>query len=120
MKMTVDFYDFRRAFKDANRANNFTEDGLVTLFDHLEQYEADTGEEIELDVISLCCDYTEYADFEELNKAYGILDADEISELLEENNVELLEDISTDMLYDILADHTWIAVGDYGIIMQDY
>lgn len=120
MKMTVDFYDFKRAFKDANREDNFTPDGLEALFDHLEQYEADTGEEIELDVISICCDYTEYENFEELNKAYSIIDDDEIAELLEDNDIESLEDITNDMLYDVLCDHTWVAVGDYGIIMQDY
>ena len=58
MKTTVTFYDFKREFK-ANRPNNFTDEGLIVLWDYLEEYEDSTGEEIELDVIELCCDYSE-------------------------------------------------------------
>jgi hypothetical protein len=31
--------------------------GLSMLWDYLEDYENDTGEEMELDVIALCCDF---------------------------------------------------------------
>ena len=58
MKTTVTFYDFKREFK-AIRPNNFTDEGLIVLWDYLEEYEDSTGEEIELDVIELCCDYSE-------------------------------------------------------------
>ncbi len=58
MKQTVDFYDFKRAFEQC-RPDNFSGQGLSALWDYLEQYEADTGEEIELDVIALCCDFSE-------------------------------------------------------------
>lgn len=59
MKTTVSQYDFERAFVDANRKDQFSYEGLKALFEHLEQMEADNGEEIELDVIALCCDYYE-------------------------------------------------------------
>lgn len=59
MKTTVSRYDFERAFVDAGRKDQFSYEGLSVLFDHLEQMEADNGEEIELDVIALCCDYYE-------------------------------------------------------------
>lgn len=59
MKTTVSRYDFERAFADADRKENFSYEGLKTLFDYLEDYEEQTGEEIELDVIALCCDYSE-------------------------------------------------------------
>lgn len=59
MKTTVSRYDFERAFADADRKENFSYEGLSVLFDYLEQYEEDTGQEIELDVIALCCDYSE-------------------------------------------------------------
>ena len=58
MKTTVSIYDFRREFEQC-RPNNFSYEGLAVLFDYLEQLEQDTGEEIELDVITLCCEYTE-------------------------------------------------------------
>jgi hypothetical protein len=59
MKTTVSKYDFERAFADADRKENFSYEGLAVLFDYLEELEASTGEELELDVIALCCDYYE-------------------------------------------------------------
>lgn len=59
MKQTVAFQTFRDTFRAYDRADQFTREGLELLFDYLEQYEDETGQEIELDVIALCCDYTE-------------------------------------------------------------
>lgn len=56
---TVEFNDFRDAFRMYNRLDNFTREGMGVLFDYLEEYSEDTGENIELDVIALCCDYSE-------------------------------------------------------------
>ena len=65
MKKTINIYDFREAFHKAGRGNQFTYDGLTALFEYIEEYEEATGEEIELDIIGLCCDYTEYERIEE-------------------------------------------------------
>jgi predicted ArsR family transcriptional regulator len=59
MKTTVSLYNFREAFRTMGRAEQFSYEGLEVLFDYLEQYEEDTGEELELDVIALCCDFYE-------------------------------------------------------------
>ena len=59
MKITVSLYDFREAFRTCGRAEQFSYEGLEVLFDYLEQYEDDTGEELELDVVALCCDFYE-------------------------------------------------------------
>jgi hypothetical protein len=59
MKTTVSRYDFERAFVDADRKENFSYEALGLLFDYFEDYEEQTGEEIELDVIAICCEYTE-------------------------------------------------------------
>ena len=58
MKNTINLYDFRDAFMQI-RPDNFSYEGLTALFDWFEEYEASTGEEIELDVIAICCDFTE-------------------------------------------------------------
>ena len=58
MKKTVDIYEFRADFQSL-RPNNFSYEGLGVLFDMLESYEQDTGEEFEFDVIAICCDFTE-------------------------------------------------------------
>ena len=59
MKQTINESDFINAFKAYDRERQFSRDGLRALFAYLEEYEDSTGETIELDVISLCCDYTE-------------------------------------------------------------
>ncbi len=53
------------------RGDHFTHRGLEALFDFLEETEADTGEEFELDVIGLCCDFSEYATATECALNYG-------------------------------------------------
>ena len=60
MKTTVYYNDFNQAFRNHGRQDNFTSDGLQALFDYIEELEQDTGEEVELDVIALCCEYAEY------------------------------------------------------------
>lgn len=72
MKSTVNFSDFCDAFEI--RKENFTYEGKRALFDYLESYEEDTGEEIELDVIGLCCEYSEYVNLEEFQEAYNAED----------------------------------------------
>mgnify|MGYP003350223349 CR=1 FL=1 len=71
MKQTVNFNDFRDAFRTMDRMENFSYEGMQALFDYLEQLEEDTGEEIELDVIGLCCDFSE-ATWEEIARDYRI------------------------------------------------
>lgn len=60
MKETVrNVYRFREAFAEMNRKDNFSYEGLEILFNHLQEFEEMTGEELELDVIAICCDYSE-------------------------------------------------------------
>ena len=56
MKQTLDFNDFRDAFRRYDRLDNFSREGLELLFDYLEECDPD----MELDVIAICCDYDEY------------------------------------------------------------
>ena len=70
MKQTINEYQFRDAFMSI-RPDNFSYEGAKALYEYLESYEDDTGEEIELDVIALCCEYTEYEDMQEFNNDYG-------------------------------------------------
>ena len=58
MKQTIGFSEFQDAFT-STRPQNFSLQGLGVLWDYLEQYEDDTGIELELDVIALCCDFSE-------------------------------------------------------------
>lgn len=58
MKQTVHFHTFQQAF-EAIRPDNFSYEGLTILFDYLIELENDIGEELELDVIAICCDFSE-------------------------------------------------------------
>jgi hypothetical protein len=84
MKQTINLFDFRRAFKDHD-LDNFTYEGLNLLFEHLEGFERDTGEELELDVIALCCEFSEMS-LSELLESYGITD----EKLTDDTEAELL------------------------------
>jgi hypothetical protein len=57
MKQTVSNSDFIDAFRAHNRYALFGYEALNVLFKYLEQYEEDCGQEIELDVVALCCEY---------------------------------------------------------------
>jgi hypothetical protein len=70
MKKTINFYDFSDAFRKAGRADQFTYEGQRAIFDYLEEYEDSTGEEIELDVVAICCEYMEYENLEEFHNIY--------------------------------------------------
>ena len=69
MIKTITFSEFCDSFSDTYR-NNFTYNGKRALFDYLEQYSEDTGNPVELDTVALCCDYSEFADLEEVQAQY--------------------------------------------------
>ena len=71
MKQTINFFQFREAFRQFNRMDNFPGDGLSVLFNWLEEYEDSTGEEIELDVIALCCDFCQMS-WQDIGQDYQI------------------------------------------------
>lgn len=75
MKKSIGFCEFTDSFRNMDRQENFSYNWLKALYEYLEQYEEDTGEEIELDTIALCCEYTEYESFAELQKNYTDIDS---------------------------------------------
>lgn len=88
MKTSINFSQFCDAFRDMDRNENFSYDAKRALYDYLEDYADQTGEEYELDVIALCCEYYE-SDINELIADYRIdvtdaEDDDEKEEIVEE------------------------------------
>ena len=58
--------EFIDTFKQSHSyKTNFSYDGLVALFEYLEELEDSTGENIEFDYIAICCDYSEYKNLDE-------------------------------------------------------
>ena len=96
---TIDQHEFRRAFADCGRGDQFSYEGLNALFDYLEELSEDTGANIELDVIALCCEFSEYADLEEIKSHYS------------NTTLESLDD---------LHEHTQAIQFETGIIIQDF
>jgi len=68
MIQTINVSDFRDAFRAYGRKDQFSYEGLGILFDYLEEID---GGNYELDVVALCCDYSEDSP-EDIAKAYGI------------------------------------------------
>ena len=67
----VTLSDFRDAFRAAGRKDQFSYDGLRVIFDYFEELEDSIGEPVELDVVSICCDYAEMTP-EEVLEAYDV------------------------------------------------
>jgi hypothetical protein len=70
MKQTISANQFVDAFQSL-RPDNFSYEGLQALYNYLEEYEESTGEEMELDVIALCCDFTEWENLKEMQNNYS-------------------------------------------------
>ena len=79
MYQTINNNEFHDIF-NAVRPDNFTYEGLNALFDSLEQFEEESGEQVELDVIAICCDYTESTLIEALD-AYNLESPDQLRDL---------------------------------------
>ena len=90
MKQTINEYQFTEAFKRI-RPNNFSYEGLKALFEYLEEFENDTGEEMELDVIAICCDYMEYDSLNEYNRDYD-KEYEEIDEIADDTTLIKIDD----------------------------
>jgi len=90
MKQSVNEWDFIDAFKQAGREDNFSYEGLKALFEYLEEYEDSTGEELELDVVAICCDFTEYEDLKELQDNYS--DIEDMDDLQDHTTVIMIND----------------------------
>lgn len=90
MHQTITGYDFHDAFNKI-RPDNFSYDGLNILYDYLDEFE-----NFELDVIGICCDFSE-ENIKDVLENYNL------------NNIEELEQ-NTIVLY----------VNDDTIIYQNY
>ena len=109
------FEDYKRVNTPENKNGNFTYKALRVLFEYLDDlYEE--NEPLELDVISLCCDFTEYDDIRDFLKNYpqdnikyeDFPDEEEYKEALEE---EINNQTTLIKLYDDL---------DEGFIIQNF
>ena len=67
MKITVTEQIFLDEFRNSSRADDFSREALVAIFNYITEVEGE-GSEIEFDVVCICCEYVEVknSDTEEL------------------------------------------------------
>jgi hypothetical protein len=75
---TVTRSDFENAFR-VLRPNDFTTEALEHLYEYLDELSDELEEMIELDVIAICCDYSE-SDVSEVLESYNLEDITQLEE----------------------------------------
>ena len=109
---TYDFYDFVCEFQNYDRADNFSEEALCYLFDWHDELPGN----YELDVIGICCAWTEYDDGEDLWAEYSHLLGSRAT-----HKWSAYEPDQYDEMLERLADNTNIAILDNGnVLVQEF
>jgi hypothetical protein len=107
MKTTVYKSDFIEAFQDV-RPDQFSHAGLSALYDFFEE----CGQDIELDVIAICCEFTEYNDIQEFIADYG-------GSYVEPGDAE--EEVDYEKTLDNIRDYTQVIdIDGTSFIVQDF
>ena len=92
MKDTVTEYQFIDTM--AQKQHGFSFEGAKALFEYFEQYEQDTGEEMEFDPIAIRCDFDEYESLEDVKENYQ--DIESLEDL--QNHTTVIEIPNSDRL----------------------
>ena len=111
MKITINESMFKQQFRLYGRSDQFSSNGLTALFNFLEEVYGEEGEyEYALDVVSLCCEFSEYDNALDAGLHYnGLL-----------NDKSLTEDERERNALEFLRDNTLVITFDGGIIIQDF
>lgn len=94
MAVTVEIdngYQLEQLFRDYDREDHFSHYGCNALYNYLYELSEDIGEDFKIDVIALCCDFTEYNSWEELYNNYSYSYNNE-SETWEDTNQEAFKE----------------------------
>ena len=111
MKITINESMFKQQFRLYGRSDQFSSNGLTALFNFLEEVYGEDGEyEYALDVVSLCCEFTEYDNALDAGLNYnGLLNVKSLTEEEKERNA-----------LEFLRDNTLVITFEGGIIIQDF
>ena len=97
MKQSVTRFDFVDWFRGSDTyKNNFSYNGLNSLFDYFEQLEEEMENEIDFDPIAICCEYSEYENLNEIKENYSSVEINNIDDL--RYHTEVIEIENTDRL----------------------
>jgi len=62
---------FIDAFKRSSCSTLFSYDALEAIYEYLEDYSQDSGEDVELDIVAICCDWSEMT-WQDVAMSYGV------------------------------------------------
>tara|TARA_R110000851_G_scaffold95389_1_gene207266 strand:+ start:500 stop:799 length:300 start_codon:yes stop_codon:yes gene_type:complete len=94
MKNTINSFYFRNWFLNSQYKNNFSIEGLSSLYDYLTDLEDDQGTEFNFDPVAFVCEYSEYENLQEIIENYNSID--NIQDL--ENNTSIIPVVGTERL----------------------
>jgi len=120
MKTTLNTSDIAHALKSDENAN-WSWNGAKALAEHLEEYEESTGEELELDVCAIRCDFSEYKNmrvFLEDHFGKALSAAIELAGIEIENLNE--EEELDDEIRSYIQDHGQLIEFDGGVIVSSF
>lgn len=111
MKITINESMFKDQFRLNGRKDQFSSNGLTALYNYLEEvFDESTEYEYDLDVIGLCCEFTEYDNALDAGLNYnGLLNVESLTEEEKERNA-----------LEFLRDNTLVITFEGGIIIQDF
>ena len=93
----VNEHQFIDAFKTWDTyKNNFSYEGLKSLYDYLENYEEETGQKVKFDPVALCCEYSEYDNLQSVIENYNSTHIQTIDDL--NYNTSVIEIKGTDRI----------------------
>lgn len=95
MKKTINKYEFIESMQSYYDGNGFSYEGLSCLFDYLEEYEQETGEDLEFDAVALHCQFSEMTVEDFINYYY---DDEDIEAIITDNGLESKEEITAEMI----------------------
>ena len=105
MIQTIDLHDFRQAFHNMGRGEQFSYEALELIYNYLEEIDPD----FDLDVIAICCDFDELT-IEEIIRSYSI-DCDDVED----------DEIFSHVM-DYLEEHTSVVgqIDECSIVFQSF
>jgi hypothetical protein len=108
MKITINESMFRDHFRYCGRADQFSYNALTTLYNYLEDAYPEP-KEYDLDVIGLCCEFSEYANATDAVQCYDY-----------EHDDDLSEDEQEQKAYEFLCDNTTVIKFEGGILIAEF
>ena len=120
MKTTLNTHEIAEALYGDNNAG-WTRLGSLALAEWLEEMEEDTGEEVELDVVAIRCDFSEFKSLQKwLTDYYGEPIADALESAGIDMDGEEDEDETNDLIRDHIADNGHLIEFSGGIIVSSF